>query len=233
MTSLNPVYTVGEQIAEAVRFHQGAAEGGRRPSAVEMLELVGHPRAEPHGQRATPTSSPAACASGSMIAMALSCDPKLLIADEPTTALDVTIQAQILELMSELQNELAMSMLLITHDLGVVAEICDEVVVMYAGRVVEQGRRADAVRPPQHPYTEACCSRSRAWDDPDGRCASSLARVPSRTTGPGGCRFRPRCDYAFDRCGEQPPLLPVEAQASACWLCEGRRTPVTRERATA
>jgi peptide/nickel transport system ATP-binding protein/oligopeptide transport system ATP-binding protein len=169
-----------------------------------------------------------------MIAMALSCDPKLLIADEPTTALDVTIQAQILELMGDLQERLGMSMLLITHDLGVVAETCDEVVVMYAGRVVERGTVKDVFSSPQHPYTEALLQSIPLL----GMTQSEPLRVirgsvPSPQHWPEGCRFRPRCDYAFDRCLSEPPLFALAAQRSACWLCEqGPRSTGTRQEAS-
>jgi oligopeptide/dipeptide ABC transporter ATP-binding protein len=143
-----------------------------------------------------------------MIAMALACEPKLLIADEPTTALDVTIQAQILELMRELRRELGMAILLITHDLGVVAEMCDDVAVMYAGRVVERGSAEAVFRTPQHPYTEALM-----------HSIPVLGSSPLHW--PLGCRFAPRCDYTFDRClREDPPLLQAGVQRAACWLCE-------------
>jgi peptide/nickel transport system ATP-binding protein/oligopeptide transport system ATP-binding protein len=162
-----------------------------------------------------------------MIAMALACDPKLIIADEPTTALDVTIQAQILELLVDLRERLGMAILLITHDLGVVAEMCDDVVVMYAGRVVERGPVADVFTTPQHPYTEALLQSIPMLGMTQAEPLRVIrGTVPSPRDWPEGCRFRPRCDYAFAKCVEQPPLLPVEPQESACWLCEhGRRVP--------
>jgi peptide/nickel transport system ATP-binding protein/oligopeptide transport system ATP-binding protein len=160
-----------------------------------------------------------------MIGIALACDPKLLIADEPTTALDVTIQAQILELMTDLRERLGMSILLITHDLGVVAEMCDEVVVMYAGRVVERGPVAEVFTSPQHPYTEALLQSIPMLGMTQAEPLRVIrGAVPSPLDWPPGCRFAPRCDYAFERCDEQPPLFPIDGRQSACWLCEhGRR----------
>jgi peptide/nickel transport system ATP-binding protein/oligopeptide transport system ATP-binding protein len=221
MTSLNPVYTVGEQIAEAVRIHErlGAKEASAR--AVGMLELVGIPEAE---RRATdyPHQLSGGMRQRVMIGIALACNPKLLIADEPTTALDVTIQAQILELMTELRERLGMAMVLITHDLGVVAEMCDDVVVMYAGRVVERGPVEDVFTSPQHPYTEALLQSIPMLGMTQAEPLRVIrGTVPSPLDWPPGCRFQPRCDYAFEKCvAEHPPLFPVERQQSACWLCE-------------
>jgi oligopeptide/dipeptide ABC transporter ATP-binding protein len=162
-----------------------------------------------------------------MIGMALACDPKLIICDEPTTALDVTIQAQILELLAELRERLGMAILLITHDLGVVAEMCDDVVVMYAGRVVERGPVGDVFATPQHPYTEALLQSIPMLGMTQAEPLRVIrGTVPSPRDWPEGCRFRPRCDYAYEKCVELPPLLPVDPQESACWLCEqGRRVP--------
>jgi oligopeptide/dipeptide ABC transporter ATP-binding protein len=231
MTSLNPVYDIGEQIAEAVRHHEGVRKRAAQARALEMLELVGIPEA-----RRRISDYPHQLSGGMrqrvMIAIALACNPKLLIADEPTTALDVTIQAQILELMRELRDRLGMAILLITHDLGVVAEMCDDVVVMYAGRVVERGPVEAVFTSPQHPYTEALLQSIPLL----GMTQSEPLRVirgtvPSPLAWPPGCRFEPRCDYAFDRCRTtDPPLFPVPPQESACLLCEaGRRTPVRAE----
>ncbi len=220
MTSLNPVYKVGEQIAEAIRLHRGASRKEAAAHAVEMLELVGIPEA---ARRAGdyPHQLSGGMRQRVMIGMALACDPKLIIADEPTTALDVTIQAQILELMVELRERLGMSILLITHDLGVIAETCDDVVVMYAGRVVERGPVADVFGSPQHPYTEALLESIPVL----GMTQSEPLRVirgmvPSPLDWPPGCRFAPRCDLAFERCEEQPPLFSNDGRQSACWLCE-------------
>jgi len=228
MTSLNPVFTVGNQIAEAVRLHQqlGAKDAAER--AVEMMRLVGIPSAE-RRVHDYPHQMSGGMRQRVMIAMALSCNPKLLIADEPTTALDATVQAQILELMSELRERLGMSILLITHDLGVIAEMVDEVAVMYAGRIVERGPVADVFASPQHPYTEALLQSipllGMRYTTP---LKAIRGTVPSPLDWPSGCRFAPRCDYAFDRCSSDPPLFDVGAQKSACWLCEsGRRVPGT------
>ncbi|HEY4347983.1 MAG TPA: ABC transporter ATP-binding protein [Gaiellaceae bacterium] len=221
MTSLNPVYTIGEQIAEAVRIHRGVGRDAALERAREMLELVGIPEVK-RRLKDYPHQLSGGMRQRVMIAIALACDPKLIIADEPTTALDVTIQAQILELMIEVRERLGMSILLITHDLGVVAEMCDEVVVMYAGRVVERGPVADVFTSPQHPYTEALLQSIPLL----GMTQAEPLRVirgivPSPLHWPEGCRFAPRCDNAFDHCNEQPPLFEVEdGRHAACWLCE-------------
>jgi oligopeptide/dipeptide ABC transporter ATP-binding protein len=221
MTSLNPVFTVGDQIAEAVELHQRVGHKEALTRAVEMLELVGIPGP---GRRIRdyPHQLSGGMRQRVMIAMALSCNPKLLIADEPTTALDVTIQAQILELMKDLRDRLGMSILLITHDLGVIAEMVDDVAVMYAGRVVERGSVADVFASPQHPYTEALLHSIPLLGMTQAEPLKVIrGTVPSPLDWPVGCRFRPRCDYAFAKCAEDPPLFDVGAQASACWLCDG------------
>ena len=226
MTSLNPVYTIGEQIGEAVRIHRGVGRREALERAREMLELVGIPEV---GRRLKdyPHQLSGGMRQRVMIAIALACDPKLIIADEPTTALDVTIQAQILELMVEIRERLGMSILLITHDLGVVAEMCDEVVVMYAGRVVERGPVAEVFTSPQHPYTEALLQSIPMLGMTQAEPLRVIrGTVPSPLDWPEGCRFAPRCDYAFERCVDQPPLFRLEARKSACWLCEhGLRAP--------
>jgi len=224
MTSLNPVYTVGDQIAESVRIHRGANGRAARGRALEMLELVGIPEA---ARRLDdyPHQLSGGMRQRVMIAIALACDPKLIIADEPTTALDVTIQAQILELLADVRERLGTAIMLITHDLGVVAEMCDDVVVMYAGRVVERGPVADVFSTPQHPYTEALLQSIPMLGMTQAEPLRVIrGSVPSPRDWPEGCRFRPRCDYAFAKCVELPPLLPVAPQESACWLCQdGRR----------
>jgi oligopeptide/dipeptide ABC transporter ATP-binding protein len=219
MTSLNPVFTVGDQIAEALRIHRGMDRKQARDRAIEMLRLVGIPDAEsrvdsyPHhmsgGQRQRV-----------MIAIALSCEPDLLIADEPTTALDVTIQAQILELIADLRRRLGMAVVLITHDLGVVAEVCDRVVVMYAGRVVEEGTVERIFRDPRHPYTEGLLQSIPRLGRKLDRLAVIPGRVPSPIDWPVGCRFHPRCPYGWEQCVEKEPgLLTVDAGGAArCWL---------------
>jgi peptide/nickel transport system ATP-binding protein/oligopeptide transport system ATP-binding protein len=232
MTSLNPVYSVGAQIAEAIRMHQSVGKAAAAARAVEMLELVGIPEA---ARRAKdfPHQLSGGMRQRVMIGMALACDPKLIIADEPTTALDVTIQAQILELMIDLRERLGMSILLITHDLGVVAEMCDEVVVMYAGRVVERGSVASVFGAPQHPYTEALLQSIPVLGmTQHERLRVIRGTVPSPLDWPAGCRFAPRCDYAFERCEEQPPLFPLEDGGSACWLCENGRRASTGSQVT-
>jgi oligopeptide/dipeptide ABC transporter ATP-binding protein len=228
MTSLNPVYTVGTQISEAVRLHRGVSQKEALDRAVEMLKLVGIPSPE-RRVKDYPHQMSGGMRQRVMIAMALSCDPRLLIADEPTTALDVTIQAQILELLRELRDRLGMSMMLITHDLGVVAEMADDVVVMYAGRVVERGPVAAIFESPQHPYTEALLHSIPLLGMTQAEPLQMIPGVvPSPLRWPPGCRFAARCEHAFDRCREDPPLfgrLASPGQESACWLCESGPRP--------
>ena len=221
MTSLNPVFTVGEQVAEAVKLHEGLGGRDAWAKAVEMLRLVGIPSAE-RRVHDYPHQMSGGMRQRVMIGMALSCNPKLLVADEPTTALDVTVQAQILELMKELRERLGMSILLITHDLGVIADMVDEVAVMYAGRIVERGPVADVFANPQHPYTEALLNSipvlGMTYAEP---LKAIRGMIPNPLEWPAGCRFAPRCDYAFDRClTDDPRLLPAGTQESACWLSE-------------
>ena len=221
MTSLNPVYTVGDQIAEAVQLHQKVGTRKAMARAVEMMRLVGIPSADKRvGDY--PHQMSGGMRQRVMIAMALSCNPKLLIADEPTTALDVTIQAQILELMKDLRDRLGMAIMLITHDLGVVAEMADDVAVMYAGRVVERGPAEAVFNSPQHPYTEALLHSIPVLGMTQAEPLKVIrGMVPSPLNWPAGCRFATRCDYTFDRClKEDPPLLEAGTQRSACWLCE-------------
>jgi oligopeptide/dipeptide ABC transporter ATP-binding protein len=221
MTSLNPVYTVGDQIAEAIQLHQSVNKRVAMERTVEMLRLVGIPSAE-RRVRDYPHQMSGGMRQRVMIAMALSCNPKLLIADEPTTALDVTIQAQILELMKHLRDELRMAIMLITHDLGVVAEMVDDVAVMYAGRVVETGPVERIFASPQHPYTEALLHSIPILGMTQAEPLKVIrGMVPSALRWPEGCRFAPRCDYTFERClKEDPPLMEVGSQTSACWLCK-------------
>ncbi len=221
MTSLNPVFRCGEQIAEAVRLHQKVGDREARDRAIEMMRLVGIPSPEKRVDD-YPHQLSGGMRQRVMIAMALSCNPKLLIADEPTTALDVTVQAQILELMKELRERLGMSILLITHDLGVIAEMVDEVAVMYAGRIVERGPVQEIFENPQHPYTEALLRSipllGMRYSQP---LKAIRGIVPSPLDWPAGCRFAPRCDYTFEKCeSSDPPLFGVGVQESACWLCE-------------
>jgi len=212
MTSLNPVFTVGDQVAEAVRLHQGKSRRDALAVAVEMFELVGIPSPEDRIY-SYPHQLSGGMRQRVMIAMALACKPDLLIADEPTTALDVTIQAQILDLLRKLQGELGMSILLITHDLGVVAETCDEVAVMYAGRIVERAVTAELFAAPRHHYT-AGLLRSVPSYTPSGEQAETRGRlqeiagmVPALWDLPKGCKFTTRCPDRFEPCPDIEPAL--------------------------
>lgn len=207
MTSLNPVFTIGEQIAESVMRHQGLSDKAARQRALDMLEKVRVPDAR---QRldAYPHELSGGMRQRAMIAMALANDPALIIADEPTTALDVTIQAQILSLIANLQTETGTAMILITHDLGVVAEVADDVMVMYAGRVVESGPVKTLFDDPQHPYTIGLMGSMPSIGPREGRLATINGRVPTPAEMPGGCRFAGRCPFVIQRCrDERPPLL--------------------------
>jgi len=219
MTSLNPVYTIGEQIIEAVRLHRDVSRGAARDRAIEMLTLVGIPTPERRVDD-YPHQLSGGMRQRAMIAMALSCDPKLLIADEPTTALDVTVQAQILDLLRELRERNTMTIMLITHDLGVVAEMCDEVAVMYAGKVVERGPVDQVLSRPRHPYSEALLQSIPLLGMTQAKPLKAIrGMVPSPLAWPEGCRFAARCDYAFPRCwAESPELMRTGAGSSACWL---------------
>ena len=213
MTSLNPVHTVGAQIAEAVRIHQGLPSSAALARAVEMLRLVRIPDAERRVQD-YPHQFSGGMRQRVMIAMALSCNPKLLIADEPTTALDVTIQAQILELLVDMKERFGMAILLITHAMGVVAETAQRVVVMYAGRVIEEAPVRDLFRSPKHPYTQGLIRSIPRIDTAalkKTRLEAIPGVVPSLLIPPPGCRFAPRCKHAMPACVEaMPPLLEVE-----------------------
>ncbi len=207
MTSLNPVFTIGEQIAESVIRHQGLSARDARQRALQMLEKVRVPDA---AQRldAYPHELSGGMRQRAMIAMALANDPALIIADEPTTALDVTIQAQILSLIANLQAETGTAMILITHDLGVVAEVADDVMVMYAGRVVESGPVKTLFDDPQHPYTIGLMGSMPSIGPREGRLATINGRVPTPAQMPTGCRFAGRCPFAIQACREaRPPLL--------------------------
>jgi oligopeptide/dipeptide ABC transporter ATP-binding protein len=204
MTSLNPVLPVGAQVAEAIRLHERTGERGARERAVALFERVGIPDAAARLD-AYPHELSGGLKQRVMIAMALAARPRVLIADEPTTALDVTIQAQILALLRELQAELGMAILLITHDLGVVNELADRVAVMYAGRVVEEGTRADVLGDPRHPYTEGLLRSIPARARRGEPLAEIPGAVPSPPTWPSGCRFEPRCPRAFAPCRERDP----------------------------
>jgi peptide/nickel transport system ATP-binding protein len=223
MTSLNPSYTVGDQILEAVMRHRKMSAAGARAHVVEMLRRVRIPTPEARFDD-YPHRLSGGMRQRVMIAMALACGPCLLIADEPTTALDVTIQAQILELMRKLREESGAAVILITHDLGVVAEVCDEVLVMYAGQVVERAPVRELFRFPQHPYTVGLLGSLPRLDQPRPRLAAIEGAVPNMTAPPEGCRFQARCPFRIAKCAEMPPLLPVEGgRLTRCW-----RAPLER-----
>jgi oligopeptide/dipeptide ABC transporter ATP-binding protein len=210
MTSLNPVFTIGDQIGEAVRLHQGATAREARDRAIEMLRLV--KIAEPEKRvKDYPHQLSGGMRQRVMIAMALSCNPRLLMADEPTTALDVTIQAQILDLIGELQERLGMAVLLITHDLGVVAQQADDVAVMYAGKIVERAKPEIIFARPMHPYTIGLMNSVPGATGKRARLEAIPGIVPSPLQWPSGCRFRTRCTRADDACAEtEPELVEVE-----------------------
>ncbi len=220
MTSLNPVYTVGDQIREALSLHQGLGAQAARARTIELLDTVGIPSP---AQRVDeyPHQMSGGMRQRVMIAMALSCDPRLLIADEPTTALDVTIQAQILELLARLQQDLGMSILLITHDLGVVAEMARRVVVMYAGKVVEEADVLSLFDRPRHPYTAGLLHSLPSMVGAGERLRPIEGIVPDPREFPSGCAFHPRCAVALARCRrEVPPLEPQPGgtpRRAACW----------------
>ncbi|MEA4882986.1 MAG: ABC transporter ATP-binding protein [Clostridia bacterium] len=223
MTSLNPVHTCGRQIAEAIRVHQGLSGDKAEREAIEMLRRVGIPEPERRANE-YPHQLSGGMRQRVMIAMALSSRPKLLIADEPTTALDVTIQAQILDLMRKLKSEFGMAMMLITHDLGVVAEMADRVVVMYAGKVVEEADVRSLFAHSVHPYTAGLLRSVPRLADSQDRLATIDGTVPSAKSMPEGCRFHPRCEFATDACREkEPPLVSVgQSHKAACWRAEER-----------
>jgi len=229
MTSLNPVLPIGAQVAEAALVHQKLSRGEARKRTIDLLRLVGIPDPETRIDD-YPHQLSGGMRQRVMIAMALICHPQILIADEPTTALDVTIQAQILDLLGRLRRELNMAVLLITHDLGVVAGSADRVVVMYAGQVVETAPTRDLFATPQHPYTGGLLASIPRLDQPRERLRSIPGSVPPATAWPGGCRFHPRCPFAWEKCRtEEPPLLETgtAGHSARCWLVAepARRTP--------
>lgn len=221
MTSLNPVYTVGQQIGESFQIHEGLSKKKATERSIEMLKLVGIPSPEKRVHQ-YPYELSGGMRQRVMIAMALACNPELLIADEPTTALDVTIQAQILELMKELQNRIGMSIIMITHDLGVVAETCDYVAVMYCGKVVEYAHVNELFKNPRHPYTVGLLNSLPRHDIDLGDVELSVisGSVPSPANMPKGCRFAPRCPHASDICRERLPDLEEDENGNQirCWI---------------
>ena len=216
MTSLNPIMPIGEQIAEPIRLHLGLKGAAVTEHALNVLDKVGIPRS-----RNILPDYPHQLSGGMrqrvMIAIALVCNPSLIIADEPTTALDVTIQGQILDLMLEARDTFGTSILFITHDLGVVAEICDRVVVMYAGEVVETGHTNDVLSSPGHPYTQGLMRSLPSLDSRQERLETITGSVPALFDMPQGCRFRPRCLHADDRCRRDPPVETMGDQKIKCW----------------
>jgi peptide/nickel transport system ATP-binding protein len=221
MTTFSPVHTVGNQIMEAIREHGEPDRDRARKRAIEMLDRVGIPKAEERID-AYAFQLSGGMRQRAMIAMALVARPRLLIADEPTTALDVTLQAQILELMKDLQGEFGMTILMITHDLGVIAETCDRVAVMYWGRIVESTTVKRLFANPQHPYTQALMESIPRMERREGKLKSIRGSVPEPFARVPGCPFHPRCEHAIaGRCdqGEPPPLLDIEPDhRAACWL---------------
>lgn len=219
MTSLNPVFTIGEQIGEAVRIHMKLNKRKAKERAIEMLKLVGIPMPE-HIVDEYPHQLSGGMRQRVMIAMAMACNPKLLIADEPTTALDVTIQAQILDLMRELKANHHTAIMMITHDLGVVAEMCDRVIVMYSGKVVEETDVVTLFTNPAHPYTQGLMKSIPTMNADEHRLYSIKGNVPVPGSLQVGCAFAPRCEFAMDVCGQKAPQL-EEIQSghfSRCWL---------------
>jgi peptide/nickel transport system ATP-binding protein/oligopeptide transport system ATP-binding protein len=221
MTSLNPVYRIGEQIVEAIQAHENVDKRTARARTVEILRQVGIPNPETRVD-SFPHEFSGGMRQRAMIAMALSCNPSILIADEPTTALDVTIQAQIVELINRLKDDFDSAVIFITHDLGVIADIADEIIVMYAGRVVERGSKRDVFYDPQMPYTWGLLGSIPRLDRPKQEKLHSITgSPPSLINAPRGCKFRPRCPHVFDRCTDEPELVnrvEVPNHLDRCWL---------------
>jgi len=221
MTSLNPVYRIGEQIVEAIQAHEAVDKRTARARTIELLRQVGIPNPESRVDN-FPHEFSGGMRQRAMIAMALSCNPSILIADEPTTALDVTIQAQIVDLINRLKDDFDSAVIFITHDLGVIAEIADEIIVMYAGRVVERGSKRDVFYDPQMPYTWGLLGSIPRLDRPrPERLHTIEGAPPSLINAPEGCKFRPRCPHAFEKCREEPPLenrVGTPGHFDRCWL---------------
>ncbi len=229
MTALTPVYTVGWQIVEQIRAHQDLSRHAARERAVELLGEVGIPNPRAQFER-YPHQLSGGMRQRAVIAMALSCNPSMLIADEPTTALDVTVQAQILELIKKLRRDFGSAVVLITHDMGVVAELADRVMVLYAGRMVEHGTTFELFDEPWHPYTWGLIASIPPLDGPRPRRLPAIPGVPpSQIDRPVGCAFAPRCHCRFERCSERPPDLVGRGHESACLIAAGDRM-AARER---
>jgi oligopeptide/dipeptide ABC transporter ATP-binding protein len=221
MTSLNPVYRIGEQIVEAIQSHENVDKRTARSRTIELLRQVGIPNPDSRVDN-FPHEFSGGMRQRAMIAMALSCNPSILIADEPTTALDVTIQAQIVELINRLKDDFDSAVIFITHDLGVIADIADEIIVMYAGRVVERGSKRDVFYDPQMPYTWGLLGSIPRLDRPrPERLHTIEGAPPSLINLPDGCKFRPRCPHAFEKCKEEPGLenrVGTPGHLDRCWL---------------
>jgi len=218
MTSLNPVITIGKQLMEPMLIHLAMTKDQAKQRAIELLRMVGIPSAETRLDD-YPHQFSGGMRQRVMIAMSLACTPQVLIADEPTTALDVTIQAQIVELVKRLRQELGMAIIWITHDLGIVAGLAHRVLVMYAGFIVERSPVKELYRNPQHPYTRGLLgSLPRIDEQQDARLVSIEGLPPDMINPPKGCPFAVRCPYAFEQCAENPPLLPIDpGHEAACW----------------
>jgi peptide/nickel transport system ATP-binding protein len=221
MTSLNPVYRIGEQIVEAIQAHENVDKRTARARTVEILRQVGIPNPETRVD-SFPHEFSGGMRQRAMIAMALSCNPSILIADEPTTALDVTIQAQIVDLINRLKDDFDSAVIFITHDLGVIADIADEIIVMYAGRVVERGSKRDIFYDPQMPYTWGLLGSIPRLDRPRPERLHTIEGMPpSLINPPEGCKFRPRCPHAFEKCKQEPELenrVGTPGHLDRCWL---------------
>ncbi|MFM1653281.1 ABC transporter ATP-binding protein [Brevibacillus sp. B_LB10_24] len=222
LTSLNPLFTIGNQLSEVIRLHEKVSKNEARKKGIDILTRVGIARAEKM-YSTYPHLLSGGMRQRVMIAMALACNPKLLIADEPTTALDVTIQAQILQLMRQLSQEFGTSIMLITHDLGVVAEMADRVIVMYAGQVVEQGDVYSLFQNPKHPYTKSLLKSTPNIDQSNETLEPIEGTVPSPMEMPKGCRFHPRCPCKLEKCAsESPQMYPLSREHDVrCWLFDG------------
>ncbi|KEO81584.1 peptide ABC transporter ATP-binding protein [Tumebacillus flagellatus] len=222
MTSLSPYYTIGNQLMEGLRYHMGMSKKQAKERALDLLQKVGIPGPE-RVFHEYPEQLSGGMRQRVMIAIAISCEPDLLIADEPTTALDVTTQAQILDLLAELQRENGMSLILISHDLGVIAEMCSRVVVMYAGQVIEQSEAKALFADPTHPYTRALLAATPRMTEKQERFYQIPGAVPAPTEWGTGCRFRGRCEHATAECGEMPPLSRLDgARFVRCWYAAGQ-----------
>jgi oligopeptide/dipeptide ABC transporter ATP-binding protein len=229
LTSLNPVYTIGKQIGEVLRLHRGLEPKEIDSEIIRILTLVGISSPEKRLKQ-FPHQLSGGMRQRVMIAMALSCQPKLLIADEPTTALDVTIQAQILELIKELRSTLNLSIMLITHDMGVIADMADRVIVMYSGKIVESGPVEEIFKDPKHPYTKGLLQSIPRLDHNEKRLNTIGGSIPNPNSRPAGCNYYPRCPHAMEKCKTiEPPSTNFEKGRSAnCWLYEKENTKVSQ-----